>query len=418
MAIGLGPAEVAHGPLFIGFVFNVTLFGVLTGQVHHYFDTYRQDRTWMKGLVYLIYLMNIVNTVFMAEYLYNSLILHFDDPQYLTRANWVFSTDPAMTGIISFCVQAFFTWRVKVLTSSKWPALLILSLSLTSITGSLATAVNVTRHPVFTQFSVFKVKSVFVSPVCHPDTPPCRNGCFCGYLEQLSAMFLLRSSSSYICEILLPIVSVYYLTIVGRRKHKTGFKTSDQLVDRIIRLTVQTGLITTVCAIVDAIMYLVDPTGTHLIFNLPLAKLYSVTLLSSLNSREGWAFNSSNYSDSVSRSMTGGIRTGRTHKKTEVHISTTTTPEVFVEARSISTMTWKEVMAIPREMRATVAVDAAGEAVDDAARDLMSQQDKATLKAGLYCGIPAASLTRMTWSWTLRLGEQPSCSPRVILTEQ
>ncbi|KIK61982.1 hypothetical protein GYMLUDRAFT_198796 [Collybiopsis luxurians FD-317 M1] len=38
-------------------------------------------------------------------------------------------------------------------------------------------------------------------------------------------------------------------------------------------------------------------------------------------------------------------------------------------------------IAIPREMRATVAVDAAGEAVDDAARDLMSQQDKATLKA-------------------------------------
>ncbi|KAF5384572.1 hypothetical protein D9757_007505 [Collybiopsis confluens] len=38
-------------------------------------------------------------------------------------------------------------------------------------------------------------------------------------------------------------------------------------------------------------------------------------------------------------------------------------------------------IAIPREMRATVAVIATGEPVDDASRDLMIQQDKATVKA-------------------------------------
>ena len=38
-------------------------------------------------------------------------------------------------------------------------------------------------------------------------------------------------------------------------------------------------------------------------------------------------------------------------------------------------------IAIPREMRATAAVLATGEAADDASRELMIQQDKATLKA-------------------------------------
>ena len=81
------------------------------------------------------------------------------------------------------------------------------------------------------------------------------------------------------------------------------------LISLPIQVTVQTGAITAVCAIVDLIVYLVDNTGTyvlrcrisrqllisnnissHLIFNVPLSKLYTNSLMSSLNARGGWKF--------------------------------------------------------------------------------------------------------------------------------
>lgn len=82
-------------------------------------------------------------------------------------------------------------------------------------------------------------------------------------------------------------------------------------------VTVQTGMITAICAIIDLVLFLASvssgqtvcgskdlltftptqPSGLHLIFNLPLSKLYTNSLMSSLNSRMGWK-----YSTGVARS--------------------------------------------------------------------------------------------------------------------
>ncbi|KAJ6563536.1 hypothetical protein B0H10DRAFT_1107053 [Mycena sp. CBHHK59/15] len=77
---------------------------------------------------------------------------------------------------------------------------------------------------------------------------------------------------------------------MASRARKSGFKHTDVLVDRIIRLTVHTGLLTSVCAMLDLIFYLADPSGLHLMFNFPLCKLYTNSLISSLNCRSGWGF--------------------------------------------------------------------------------------------------------------------------------
>ncbi|KIK66705.1 hypothetical protein GYMLUDRAFT_69838 [Collybiopsis luxurians FD-317 M1] len=287
-------AEVAHGPLFIGLIFNLTLLGTLTGQIHHYMTTFKKDKLWMKLFVAFLYLCNLVNSVLMAEYMYTSLIKHFD---------------PAMTGIIATMVQLFFAWRVKILVRSPLAALPVIALSMCGFIGSLASAVEISSYPRFTDFVKFK------------------------------AWVLLWLFGQAVADMMITLVLVIHL------RNKTGFPASDQLVDKIIRLTVQTGLITTVCAIVDAITYLVDTfySCRHLIFNLPLAKLYSVTLMSSLNSRSGWAFDSSGQ-DTGSRSLSAGVSTSARRKQTGVYVTTTTTahPDVFVnvehhEMRDINT---------------------------------------------------------------------------------
>jgi len=103
--------------------------------------------------------------------------------------------------------------------------------------------------------------------------------------QQFKVAVILWLASASLGDILITVTLVMYL-----RTQKTGFATTDTQVDRIIRLTVQTGFLTAVVAFVDLMLYLLDPSGTHLIFNFPLSKLYTNSLMSSLNARRGWRY--------------------------------------------------------------------------------------------------------------------------------
>lgn len=259
----MGPAEIAHGPMLIGIIFNVLLYGIMITQVYLYYTTYKRDRLWMKLLVLAVFVADTINTLFDVWYLYESVITHFDDPPFLATANWRFATDPVMTGIIELMVQLFFSWRIWALTKNLVVVIIVVLLSLTAGICAIVTTYEITIIPEFVRFQEFK---------------------------NIVIVWLVCASAA---DIIITSVLVWYL-----RKHKTGFKSSDLMVDRIIRVTVQTGLLTSMLAIVDLIVYLADPTGTHLMLNFPLCKLYSNSLISSLNSRGGWRYDSSTHSHS------------------------------------------------------------------------------------------------------------------------
>lgn len=152
-------------------------------------------------------------------------------------------------------VQMFFGWRVKVLTNNWFLFVTIAACSFCQLCGGVGVAVAIRFIPAFADFLKFK------------------------------AAVIIWLAFSAAADVLIAVSLVWYL-----RQHKTGFSGSDDAIDRIIRLTVQTGLITAVCATVDLIVFLADDTTVHLAFNLPLAKLYTNTLLSSLNTRKGWGY--------------------------------------------------------------------------------------------------------------------------------
>ncbi|KAJ8075644.1 hypothetical protein PM082_021274 [Marasmius tenuissimus] len=72
--------------------------------------------------------------------------------------------------------------------------------------------------------------------------------------------------------------------------------------------TIQTGGLTSVCAIIDLVLFLVDPTALYLTFNYALAKLYTNALLSSLNSRRGWGYTDGPSEDMARRTAGGNSR--------------------------------------------------------------------------------------------------------------
>ncbi|KAF9043822.1 hypothetical protein BDZ89DRAFT_943357 [Hymenopellis radicata] len=227
-----------HGPMFLGMLINAVLYGIMIAQIYFFFATYKHDELWLKSFVVLIFVLDTANTVFDFTYLYECFITHY-----------VFAT--GMTGTIATLVQLFFAWRIRILTAKNWLAIITAFLAILALAGALATAVEVGGiHPEFTEFHKFKdVVIVWL-------------GCGC------------------VCDILITTFLVWHL---GK---KTGFESTDYVVDKIIRMTVQTGLITSLCAVVDLVTFLTLNNGVHLIFNFPLCKLYTNSLMSSLNARE------------------------------------------------------------------------------------------------------------------------------------
>lgn len=284
------PATIAHGPGLIGTFLNIFLYGIMVTQCFLYYTKYPKDRIWIKCLVIGLLLADTLNCVFDIWWIYDVLVNNFGNMDALGTGNWVFSTDPAMVGIIATTVQLFFAWRVKVLTNNWWVVTLITITASTSFFGGVGTAIAIHFVPQFEQFQKFQVVVI---------------------------IWLIGAA---ICDSTITLALTWHL-----RRHKTGFSGTDDILNKIIRLTVQNGLLTAVWAIVDLIAYLATPTGLHLAFNFPLAKLYTNSLMSSLNSRAGWRYQSNEDTDRKSREGPAGGR-----RLDVVNLSTGTRPEVFV----------------------------------------------------------------------------------------
>ncbi|KAJ7454964.1 hypothetical protein B0H11DRAFT_2287797 [Mycena galericulata] len=280
-----GAAEIAHGPMFLGLSLNIMLYGIMITQIYLYTTTYKRDPLYIKLYVVVLLLADTLNTGFMIAYLYDNFSFNStsnsssfyslsgaDDLAYLTRANWVFATgehfflcktkfagcshfaiDPAMTGIIGAMVQLFYAWRIHTLTAKVWIVCLIAICALTNAFGGLASAAAIAFVPQFSHFQEFQVPVI------------------CWLLSAAVGDVIITTT----------LVSFF-------RSHRSGCSATDTRVDQIIRLTIQTGMITSVCSVIDLGLFLGDSSGMHLLFNLPLAKLYSNSLVATLNARGGW----------------------------------------------------------------------------------------------------------------------------------
>ncbi|KAI0036513.1 hypothetical protein K488DRAFT_40942 [Vararia minispora EC-137] len=287
---------LSHGPILIGTILNTVLYGISIAQTSSDrcpLSTYHRDKLWMKLIVLLVFVADTMNAVFDVEYTYNSLINHYNDPAAIQKANWALVDHRSPQSIVGTIVQLFFSWRVKVLTGSNIAVACLVVGSIISCLGGIATSIAIGIVPMWQEFQRFEI------PV------------------------IIWLTISALVDSTITIIMVWHL-----RRHKRGFKVSDDILDKLIRLTVQTGMITSLWAIVDLVVFLAIPTGLHLIFNFPLGKLYSNSLLSSLNSRAGWKYNS----NSEDISSMGGQLSRRPDMVT--FGSVPIRPEVYIDVES------------------------------------------------------------------------------------
>jgi len=236
--------------MLIGAFFNSILFGVMVIQGLIYFQTYKDSR-WLKVFVAYLIVAETLNTGFSIGLLYEPLISKYGQPAATTFFPLVLPAEPIMTVAISTPIQIFIAWRIKIISGRLWIPIIIGILSLISLGGGTWLA-----------YTVIVVRQFARKPELH-----------------WPALTWLLASA--IADVFITGSLVYSLT-----KRKTGFVQTDDTINKIIRMTVQTGLITAIFAVLDVICFLVLPNTTlNFVWDLALSKLYTNAVMSTLNAR-------------------------------------------------------------------------------------------------------------------------------------
>ncbi|KAJ6537581.1 hypothetical protein DFH09DRAFT_1283544 [Mycena vulgaris] len=199
--------HLLYGPLLVGVLFNMILYGVLVAQQLTYLQTSHKNPRWISILVWGVFFVETANTALDIGMIYEPLILHYGAlPINLPT---VFITQPICVMLVGFPIQLFFIWRIWNLTGQNVIPFVIFVFSLVALGGGLWTTV---RIPSFAEFRRI--------PLLHTS----------------ATVWLIGSAGTDLC--------IAFSLAIALKRMKTGFAATDTVVDKIIRMTVQTGMLT------------------------------------------------------------------------------------------------------------------------------------------------------------------------------
>lgn len=224
-------------------------------QLYIYLDRYPKDNIWLKVFVIVLFALDVLNSIFVVMWVYKLLINNFGNLVAFTKADWTATTDPLLAGVMAGMVQSFFAWKIWLLTKNYYYVGIILMCALTSSAGGIATSI----------IGFLVIDSV--------DWTELRNK-----LDTPSLVWLMPAALG---DLIIAVVITMCL-----QRAKGSIRRTNRVLNRIIRLTMQNGLLTATVAIVDLGLILgVKRQPYYLCVAFILPKLYTNSALSSLNSR-------------------------------------------------------------------------------------------------------------------------------------
>lgn len=243
--------------LLLSYLFTYGLQGILIVQVYHYFISFPSDRLFWKILVYVVLFAELLQTVLASIDAFHIFSSGWGKFQLLDDLNLLFLTPiiSASLGLICHCV---FAYRLYTFSKSKIVCIFVVFLALLACGSGLAFGIILKISGSLSK--VVHAKSIYL--VCG-----LWNGCGAG------------------CDVAIAALMTFYLS-----RSSTGYKTTDVLLTRIIRLTIETGLFTATASLASAILFIGyrDNFKVSIFFIVPaimLAKLYSITILAMFNNR-------------------------------------------------------------------------------------------------------------------------------------
>ncbi|VDC04857.1 unnamed protein product [Peniophora sp. CBMAI 1063] len=249
-------------PDLIGTVIGWFLYGVLVLQIYHYRRRRPIDPLAIRATVWGVFMLETILSVVATRVTYALLCEAWGDPRALFMFTVADAFVPIISGLVSGWVQTFYAWRIYGLSNHARPwsgiALLVLSLMLTSSAAALYSGIKAAQQP-----------DIFA-------------------LDDSRPIILLWLSSTFCCDTIVASSMIFILHRM-RRLLAIADNTDNPFETRltsIIFMTLETCLLTTASIIVMLVFFLTLPHSRLLpMMGFVISKLYSNSLLASLNSR-------------------------------------------------------------------------------------------------------------------------------------
>ncbi|EIN10380.1 hypothetical protein PUNSTDRAFT_112237 [Punctularia strigosozonata HHB-11173 SS5] len=237
-----------YGAMLIGVIISAALWGVSCTQAWFYFEKYESDQWFIKLMVATAWATDTVHQILISHAAYIYLVKNFANPVKLGEIVWSMVVEVLFTGFTAFIVQSFFAYRVYKLSHGN---LIITGLTVALVVAEIVYVTKAIHLETYAQLVVLKNLSMAVNAI----------GAAGDVVIAGSLCFLLQRS-------------------------RTGFQHSSTMINKLMIFTVNTGLLTSICAIMSLIMISVSPNSfLYITFFFTLGRLYVNSLLATLNAR-------------------------------------------------------------------------------------------------------------------------------------
>ncbi|KAJ8456465.1 hypothetical protein ONZ45_g18709 [Pleurotus djamor] len=241
-APGIPSIPFFTGPLALGYMFGCGLYGMLIVQMSVYTTHFSKDGVWMKALVWTVFFLETMFTLFTAIAAWNNFGANWGDVQTLYTIDWSWDPLPITNALVASIVQIFFAWRIWRLSKKLWVSVPIVLVSLLQLSAA-------------TYYDAMVIKN---------------NNSILALLS-LGDFVDLWLVSSAVCDVL---ISAAMITILARASARTSFSRSSASLNQVIKFTVETGFVTTIGAIIELILWrTMSENSFHFIFFLTLGRL-------------------------------------------------------------------------------------------------------------------------------------------------
>ncbi|KAH8995366.1 hypothetical protein EDB92DRAFT_1970630 [Lactarius akahatsu] len=273
------------GPLFFSLLVNWGLYGILCVQTcmipvprklgpptHPRADVYSynflNDRLLTKSLVYFVFALETTQTAMTGADGYFWFVGGFGDFERLKNSHFAPIDVPIMTTFISFIVQMYFCYRIWTLTRNVWLCSII---TVTSIGAAIGSAWGGIVSLVDTKYAVSKPAIYLWST------------------SSTVADILIATAMTLLARdhpIRFLVLSTDFFFFQLKRTRAIEGLYSRVVLVRVVRVTIETNMLTASVAIASVVLYAAFPNDIYYTFTVGIiGKLYSNSLLVSLNNR-------------------------------------------------------------------------------------------------------------------------------------
>ncbi|KAL5532060.1 hypothetical protein ACEPAF_5624 [Sanghuangporus sanghuang] len=259
------------GAMFIGCVISVYLCGIGILQTYQYFRRYRKKDSKIivsvfgasfhsggadeYGLtVFARRILDFIHTILVCQGIWNYLILNWGDLDALDQLNWTIALSIVITGLVTYVVQLFFTYRVwRFSKRNIYLAAFIICLATARLASALATSIQMIRL-----------------------------GRFSAFIDDFRWLFTFGLALSCAIEILLTLSLCYYLQV-----NRSGHSTMDEIIHKLLIYSISNGILTTLGSFLAMLFAAIMPHNFLFIaLHFIIVKCYVNSLLATLNSRD------------------------------------------------------------------------------------------------------------------------------------